>query len=157
MGVLVFQNFNKINTFSWAKIRKLSFKRKKYLIKLHPEGYVSSISSQLSLSFSSLFPYPQTFVEFFAFKYFLSVHWPPLFSIFFSTHFAAWGNNGECQLLLFFHRFSNLLEFPPNIQQKNFESNFGVLRILLTYQMGEWSLIVLWSWVMETCLWLEEM
>lgn len=115
MGVLVFQNFNKINTFSWAKIRKLSFKRKKYLIKLHPEGYVSSISSQLSLSFSSLFPYPQTFVEFFAFKYFLSVHWPPLFSIFFSTHFAAWGNNGECQLLLFFHRFSNLLEFPPNI------------------------------------------
>jgi len=39
MGVLVFQNFNKINTFSWAKIRKLSFKRKKYLIKLHPEGY----------------------------------------------------------------------------------------------------------------------
>ena len=42
MGVLVFQNFTKINTFSWAKIRKLSFKRKKYLIKLHPEGYVSS-------------------------------------------------------------------------------------------------------------------
>ena len=41
MGVLVFQNYTKINTFSWAKIRKLSFKRKKYLIKLHPEGYVS--------------------------------------------------------------------------------------------------------------------
>lgn len=41
MGVLVFQNFTKINTFSWAKIRKLSFKRKKFLIKLHPEGYVS--------------------------------------------------------------------------------------------------------------------
>lgn len=40
MGVLVFQNFTKINTFSWAKIRKLSFKRKKFLIKLHPEGYV---------------------------------------------------------------------------------------------------------------------
>jgi FERM/RhoGEF/pleckstrin domain protein 2 len=40
-GVLVFQNFTKINTFSWAKIRKLSFKRKKFLIKLHPEGYVS--------------------------------------------------------------------------------------------------------------------
>lgn len=39
MGALVFQNFTKINTFSWAKIRKLSFKRKKYLIKLHPEGY----------------------------------------------------------------------------------------------------------------------
>ena len=43
MGVLVFQNYTKINTFSWAKIRKLSFKRKKYLIKLHPEGYVSDI------------------------------------------------------------------------------------------------------------------
>lgn len=41
MGVLVFQNFTKINTFSWAKIRKLSFKRKRFLIKLHPEGYVS--------------------------------------------------------------------------------------------------------------------
>jgi len=38
MGVLVFQNYTKINSFSWAKIRKLSFKRKKFLIKLHPEG-----------------------------------------------------------------------------------------------------------------------
>ena len=41
MGVLVFQNYTKINTFSWAKIRKLSFKRKRFLTKLHPEGYVS--------------------------------------------------------------------------------------------------------------------
>lgn len=40
MGVLVFQNFAKINTFSWAKVRKLSFKRKKFLIKLHPESHV---------------------------------------------------------------------------------------------------------------------
>lgn len=40
MGVLVFQNFAKINTFSWAKVRKLSFKRKKFLIKLHPEAHV---------------------------------------------------------------------------------------------------------------------
>ncbi|XP_063633877.1 FERM, ARHGEF and pleckstrin domain-containing protein 1 isoform X4 [Cydia splendana] len=39
LGILVFQNFTKINTFSWAKIRKISFKRKKFLIKLHPEGY----------------------------------------------------------------------------------------------------------------------
>lgn len=39
MGIIVFQNYTKINTFSWAKIRKLSFKRKKFLIKLHPEGY----------------------------------------------------------------------------------------------------------------------
>lgn len=43
MGVLVFQNYTKINTFSWAKIRKLSFKRKRFLTKLHPEGYVSRL------------------------------------------------------------------------------------------------------------------
>lgn len=36
-GLLVFQNFTKINTFSWAKIRKLSFKRKRFILKLHPE------------------------------------------------------------------------------------------------------------------------
>lgn len=41
MGIIVFQHYTKINTFSWAKIRKISFKRKKFLIKLHPEGYVS--------------------------------------------------------------------------------------------------------------------
>ncbi|XP_077357610.1 FERM domain-containing protein 7 isoform X2 [Festucalex cinctus] len=34
-GVLVFQGNTKINAFSWAKIRKLSFKRKHFLIKLH--------------------------------------------------------------------------------------------------------------------------
>ncbi|GAU90437.1 hypothetical protein RvY_02852 [Ramazzottius varieornatus] len=39
MGIVVFQNLAKINIFSWAKIRKLSFKRKRFLIKLHPEGY----------------------------------------------------------------------------------------------------------------------
>ncbi|XP_017793131.1 PREDICTED: FERM, RhoGEF and pleckstrin domain-containing protein 1-like isoform X1 [Habropoda laboriosa] len=39
MGIVVFQNFTKINTFSWAKIRKISFKRKRFLIKLHPEGF----------------------------------------------------------------------------------------------------------------------
>ncbi|XP_048240865.1 FERM, ARHGEF and pleckstrin domain-containing protein 2-like isoform X2 [Haliotis rufescens] len=44
MGVQVFQNATKINTFSWAKIRKLSFKRKKFLIKLHPESYVSKVN-----------------------------------------------------------------------------------------------------------------
>ncbi|KAM6144209.1 FERM domain-containing protein 7 isoform 1-T1 [Erethizon dorsatum] len=35
MGVLVLQGNTKINTFNWAKIRKLSFKRKHFLIKLH--------------------------------------------------------------------------------------------------------------------------
>ncbi|CAH0557314.1 unnamed protein product [Brassicogethes aeneus] len=39
MGIVVFQAYTKINTFSWAKIRKISFKRKRFLIKLHPEGY----------------------------------------------------------------------------------------------------------------------
>ncbi len=41
MGIIVYQKFIRINTFSWAKIRKLSFKRRKFLVKLHPEGYVS--------------------------------------------------------------------------------------------------------------------
>lgn len=41
IGIVVFQHFSKINTFSWAKIRKISFKRKRFLIKLHPESYVS--------------------------------------------------------------------------------------------------------------------
>lgn len=54
MGVLVFQNFTKINTFSWAKIRKLSFKRKKFLIKLHPEGYVSNLKIWLYVSLLSI-------------------------------------------------------------------------------------------------------
>uniref|UniRef100_A0A4W4FL66 FERM domain-containing protein n=1 Tax=Electrophorus electricus TaxID=8005 RepID=A0A4W4FL66_ELEEL len=40
MGILVFQGNTKINTFSWAKIRKLSFKRRHFLIKLHTEAGV---------------------------------------------------------------------------------------------------------------------
>ncbi len=55
MGILVFQNITKINTFSWAKIRKLSFKRKKFLIKLQPEGYVSVIGLKKFLN-ESFFP-----------------------------------------------------------------------------------------------------
>ncbi|XP_048884859.1 FERM domain-containing protein 7-like [Brienomyrus brachyistius] len=42
MGVLVFRGNTKINTFSWAKIRKLSFKRKHFLIKLHGKFVPSS-------------------------------------------------------------------------------------------------------------------
>ncbi|THD22590.1 FERM RhoGEF and pleckstrin domain-containing protein 2 [Fasciola hepatica] len=34
-GVLVFQQFSRVNTFMWSKIRKLSFNRHKFLIKLH--------------------------------------------------------------------------------------------------------------------------
>ncbi|XP_034042018.1 FERM, ARHGEF and pleckstrin domain-containing protein 1 [Thalassophryne amazonica] len=36
-GVLVFQGHTKINAFNWAKVRKLSFKRKRFLIKLRPD------------------------------------------------------------------------------------------------------------------------
>ncbi|XP_005992351.1 FERM, ARHGEF and pleckstrin domain-containing protein 1 [Latimeria chalumnae] len=36
-GILVFQGLTKINSFNWAKVRKLSFKRKRFLIKLRPE------------------------------------------------------------------------------------------------------------------------
>uniref|UniRef100_A0A8C4IAS9 FERM, ARHGEF and pleckstrin domain-containing protein 2 n=1 Tax=Dicentrarchus labrax TaxID=13489 RepID=A0A8C4IAS9_DICLA len=40
MGLQVFQGNTKINTFNWSKIRKLSFKRKRFLIKfnIHCEG-----------------------------------------------------------------------------------------------------------------------
>ncbi|XP_064186771.1 FERM, ARHGEF and pleckstrin domain-containing protein 2 isoform X2 [Anguilla rostrata] len=39
MGLQVFQGNTKINTFNWSKIRKLSFKRKKFLIKLHLDAH----------------------------------------------------------------------------------------------------------------------
>lgn len=41
-GTLPLQGNTKINTFNWAKIRKLSFKRKHFLIKLHANVSVSS-------------------------------------------------------------------------------------------------------------------
>ncbi|XP_054168607.1 FERM, ARHGEF and pleckstrin domain-containing protein 1-like [Oppia nitens] len=43
LGVIVFQNQTKVNTFSWAKIRKLSFKRKRFFIKLHQEEYFGDV------------------------------------------------------------------------------------------------------------------
>ncbi|KAM4731411.1 FERM, ARHGEF and pleckstrin domain-containing protein 1-like isoform 2-T2 [Anableps anableps] len=36
-GILVFQTHTRINAFNWSKIRKLSFKRKRFLIKLRPD------------------------------------------------------------------------------------------------------------------------
>ena len=36
-GILIFQNHTKVNNFDWDKIRKLSFKRKHFFIKLHQE------------------------------------------------------------------------------------------------------------------------
>lgn len=41
MGIRVFHQLNCVSTFSWAKIRKLSFKRKRLMIKLHSESYVN--------------------------------------------------------------------------------------------------------------------
>lgn len=41
---LEFQSTTKINTFNWSRVRKLSFKRKRFLIKLHPEVHVSMSS-----------------------------------------------------------------------------------------------------------------
>jgi tyrosine-protein phosphatase non-receptor type 4 len=37
-GLLVFQNNVKVNTFSWAKIVKISFKRRHFFIQLRREG-----------------------------------------------------------------------------------------------------------------------
>ena len=48
-GVLVFQHTTKINTFSWAKIRKISFKRKRFILKLHPDTYVGAAIVYLTL------------------------------------------------------------------------------------------------------------
>uniref|UniRef100_A0A8D0CLN3 FERM domain-containing protein n=1 Tax=Scleropages formosus TaxID=113540 RepID=A0A8D0CLN3_SCLFO len=50
MGVLVFQGNTKINTFSWAKIRKLSFKRKHFLIKLHAKIEVSGDTVEFTMA-----------------------------------------------------------------------------------------------------------
>ncbi|XP_055086819.1 FERM, ARHGEF and pleckstrin domain-containing protein 1-like isoform X1 [Periophthalmus magnuspinnatus] len=44
-GVLVFQGHTKINAFNWSKVRKLSFKRKRFLIKLRPDLNVCDKSS----------------------------------------------------------------------------------------------------------------
>lgn len=55
MGIAVFQAVTRINTFSWAKIRKISFKRKRFLVKLHPEGYVCRIIT-IPTAFSTTFP-----------------------------------------------------------------------------------------------------
>lgn len=40
-NVSFIQGYTKINAFNWSKIRKLSFKRKRFLIKLRPDPSVS--------------------------------------------------------------------------------------------------------------------
>ncbi|XP_072913685.1 FERM domain-containing protein 7-like [Hemitrygon akajei] len=53
MGILVFQGKIKINTFNWAKIRKLSFKKKYFLIKLHSNMFTSSSKDSLEFLMES--------------------------------------------------------------------------------------------------------
>ncbi|KAH8860195.1 FERM,ARHGEF and pleckstrin domain-containing protein isoform 3 [Schistosoma japonicum] len=38
-GIMIFEKFSRVNTFNWSMIRKLSFKRRKLLLKLHMEAY----------------------------------------------------------------------------------------------------------------------
>uniref|UniRef100_A0A8C5D1J8 FERM, ARHGEF and pleckstrin domain-containing protein 1 n=1 Tax=Gadus morhua TaxID=8049 RepID=A0A8C5D1J8_GADMO len=50
-GVLVFQGHTRINAFNWSKVRKLSFKRKRFLIKLRADLNVSLPSHSDTLEF----------------------------------------------------------------------------------------------------------
>ncbi|MFT7808131.1 FERM, RhoGEF and pleckstrin domain-containing protein 1-like isoform X4 [Arapaima gigas] len=52
-GVLVFQGHTKINVFNWSKVRKLSFKRKRFLIKLRPDLNQSTCQDVLEFLMSS--------------------------------------------------------------------------------------------------------
>uniref|UniRef100_A0A8C6TU33 FERM, ARHGEF and pleckstrin domain-containing protein 1 n=1 Tax=Neogobius melanostomus TaxID=47308 RepID=A0A8C6TU33_9GOBI len=51
-GVLVFQGYTKINAFNWSKVRKLSFKRKRFLIKLRGDPSVSPYAHHDTLEFA---------------------------------------------------------------------------------------------------------
>ncbi|XP_063069410.1 FERM, ARHGEF and pleckstrin domain-containing protein 1-like isoform X2 [Engraulis encrasicolus] len=52
-GVLIFQGHTKINAFNWSKVRKLSFKRKRFLIKLRPDLNQSSCQDTLEFLMAS--------------------------------------------------------------------------------------------------------
>uniref|UniRef100_A0A1A8PP65 FERM, RhoGEF (ARHGEF) and pleckstrin domain protein 1 (Chondrocyte-derived) n=1 Tax=Nothobranchius rachovii TaxID=451742 RepID=A0A1A8PP65_9TELE len=52
-GVLVFQGYTKINAFNWSKIRKLSFKRKRFLIKLRSDPGQNSHHDTLEFAMAS--------------------------------------------------------------------------------------------------------
>ncbi|XP_077430231.1 FERM, ARHGEF and pleckstrin domain-containing protein 1-like isoform X2 [Vanacampus margaritifer] len=52
-GVLVFQGYTKINAFNWSKIRKLSFKRKRFLIKLRADPAQSGHHDTLEFAMAS--------------------------------------------------------------------------------------------------------
>ncbi|XP_041115594.1 FERM, ARHGEF and pleckstrin domain-containing protein 1-like isoform X3 [Polyodon spathula] len=52
-GILVLQGHTKINAFNWSKVRKLSFKRKRFLIKLRPDINQSSFQDTLEFLMAS--------------------------------------------------------------------------------------------------------
>ncbi|XP_051913740.1 FERM, ARHGEF and pleckstrin domain-containing protein 1-like [Hippocampus zosterae] len=52
-GVLVFQGYTKINAFNWSKIRKVSFKRKRFLIKLRGDPAQSGHHDTLEFAMAS--------------------------------------------------------------------------------------------------------
>ncbi|XP_051993179.1 FERM, ARHGEF and pleckstrin domain-containing protein 1-like isoform X3 [Xyrauchen texanus] len=52
-GVLVFQGHTRINAFNWSKVRKLSFKRKRFLIKLRPDLNQSNCQDTLEFMMGS--------------------------------------------------------------------------------------------------------
>ena len=59
VGLVVFQNKKKINTFSWAKIVKIAFKRKEFFIQLRRELVGYYCRGQIPLKRSSI-PHPSS-------------------------------------------------------------------------------------------------
>ncbi|XP_078099444.1 FERM, ARHGEF and pleckstrin domain-containing protein 1-like isoform X2 [Sander vitreus] len=53
IGVLVFQGYTKINAFNWSKVRKLSFKRKRFLIKLRADPAQNAHHDTLEFAMAS--------------------------------------------------------------------------------------------------------
>nr|XP_046237982.1 FERM, ARHGEF and pleckstrin domain-containing protein 1-like [Scatophagus argus] len=52
-GVLVFQGYTRINTFNWSKVRKLSFKRRRFLIKLRADPAQNAHHDTLEFAMAS--------------------------------------------------------------------------------------------------------
>uniref|UniRef100_A0A8C3JSH3 FERM domain containing 7 n=1 Tax=Calidris pygmaea TaxID=425635 RepID=A0A8C3JSH3_9CHAR len=67
MGVLVLRGNTKINTFNWSKIRKLSFKRKHFLIKLHANALCKDTLEFTMASRDTCKAFWKTCVEYHAF------------------------------------------------------------------------------------------
>uniref|UniRef100_A0A8D2L8V5 FERM domain containing 7 n=1 Tax=Varanus komodoensis TaxID=61221 RepID=A0A8D2L8V5_VARKO len=67
MGVLVLRGNTKINTFNWSKIRKLSFKRKHFLIKLHANALCKDTLEFTMASRDACKAFWKTCVEYHAF------------------------------------------------------------------------------------------